>query len=83
MTVAVPAGEVLAEKLAEMDLTQVEFAEATGLSKKHVNKVINGHATFTPEVALRFERVTGVTARTWLALQSDYQLAVLRADGHG
>ena len=78
MVTEVRPGEVLVEKLDEMGMTQAEFARRTGLSAKHVNRVVKGKATFGPEVAIRFERVTGVSARLWLTLQADYQLGQAR-----
>src|ERR1700687_549910 len=45
------------------------FANAAGLSRKHVSSIVNGSATITPETAERFARVLGTTARFWLNLQ--------------
>lgn len=71
----VSPGEILAEKLSEMNMSQAEFARLTKFSAKHVNLVINGKAGFSADAAIRFQRVTGMSARLWLHLQADYDLA--------
>ena len=43
------------------------------LSAKHVNQIVKGHVSLSPDVALRLDRVTGVPARLWLNLESKYQ----------
>jgi len=50
------------------------FAEAAGLSRKHVSQVLNGHANVTPESAVRIAAVLGTTAQLWMNLQASYDL---------
>ena len=75
---AVHPGEVLAEKLAELGMSQREFATRTGLTPKHINRIIRGHAGYRAATAIRFERVTGMSATLWLQLQANYQTAKAR-----
>ena len=67
-------GEVLGEALDDRHLTQTEFAERVGLSRKHVNRIVNGHALYRRSTAARFEEVLGITAAFWIALKRQYQL---------
>jgi HTH-type transcriptional regulator / antitoxin HigA len=67
-------GETLAEVLAEKGMPQAELARRTGLSSKHVNQMISGTASITPDVALTLERVTGISARVWANLEADHQV---------
>lgn len=76
----VPPGESLKETLDALAITQVDLAERTELSPKHINQIIKGAATISPETALRFERVTGVAARVWTRLEANYQEHLLRLD---
>jgi addiction module HigA family antidote len=46
------------------------FATAAGLTRKHISKVVNGHAAITAETAVRFALVLGTTAEFWLNLQT-------------
>ena len=74
----VPPGEILAETLTERRMSQAEFARRTDLTQKHISQIINGHTGYSPDVALRFERVLGVRAEFWLNLQSNYRTDLLR-----
>lgn len=69
-------GEIIAEDvLAELGLSVVEAASRLGISRVTLSRVINGHAGVSPNLAVRLERAGISTARAWLALQSNYDLA--------
>ncbi len=68
-----PAGETLAAAIDELETTQADIADRTGLSRKHLNQIVKGVAPVTPETALLLERVTGVSAAMWNALEAAYQ----------
>jgi HTH-type transcriptional regulator/antitoxin HigA len=72
-TEAIAPGETLRETLDALDMNQVQFAQRTGLSTKHVNQLLQGGSAITPETSLLIERVTGVPARFWNTLESDYR----------
>jgi HTH-type transcriptional regulator/antitoxin HigA len=75
---AVPPGETLQETLDDLGLSQADLAERTGRPKKTVNEIIQGKAAITPETALQFEKVLGVEAGIWLALEQTYRSALAR-----
>lgn len=75
---AIAPGEILEDELGLRSMTQRELSEKTGLSLKHISQIINGKAPITPETALSFERVLGMTARYWLNLEMLYQEALVR-----
>lgn len=68
-----PPGAHLEEKLEELGMTQAELADRTGLSRKHVNQLINAEATLSTDVAIRLERVTGMPAQLWTRLEASYR----------
>lgn len=70
---ATPPGWTLLDLLEERGMTQAELARRTDLSVKHISRLVNGHVPLSTDVALRLERVTGVTARFWLKRESIYQ----------
>jgi HTH-type transcriptional regulator/antitoxin HigA len=78
-TEVLPPGETLRETLDALDMSQVQFAQRSGLSTKHVNQIMQGLSAVTPETALLIERVTGVPARFWNSLESNYRDALGRA----
>lgn len=69
----VPPGEILLELLEERGLTQRDLARRSGLSPKHVNRLLQGVVPLSPEVAQRLEYVTGTPARLWNRLEADYR----------
>lgn len=72
-------GETLRETLEAMRMSQADLAQRAGLSTKHVNQIIQGVASITPETALILERVTGTPAVFWSNLEAQHQLAMARA----
>lgn len=71
-------GETLRDTLETLGMTQAELARRTGLSQKHINQIIQGQASISPETALALERVTGVPARFWNNLEANYQSRLAR-----
>ncbi len=75
---AVPPGATLQETIDALGIDQRELAIRTGLSAKHINQIIKGHAPITHDTALRMERVTGVPARMWNNLEANYREQLAR-----
>lgn len=68
-------GEVLAGLWMEpLGLTVTAVAEALGVSRKTVSKIVNGGGAVTPEMAMRLELAFGASAQSWLGHQSAYDL---------
>ena len=70
---AIEPGETLRDTIETLGLSQAEVARRADLSLKHVNQIINGAAPISQETALALARVTGVSARVWNNLESNYQ----------
>ena len=69
-------GELLREDvLAALGLSVSEAAARLGMSRVALSRVLNGHAAISPDLALRLERAGVSTARAWLAMQNNYDLA--------
>jgi HTH-type transcriptional regulator/antitoxin HigA len=77
---AIAPGESLRSTLGELGMTQGDLAARTGLSLKHVNQIAQGIAPITHDTALLFEKVTGVSARTWNSLEAMYRDRLARLD---
>lgn len=67
-------GEFLAEILAELGISQAQFARAIGVSPMRVSHVVNGSRPVTAELALLFGRALGQSPQYWLNLQAAYDL---------
>ena len=68
-------GEILAGLwMKPLKLTVTAVAEALGVSRKTVSKIVNGNGALTPEMALRLELAFGASAQSWLGHQAAYDL---------
>ena len=76
--IAIPPGELLAETLESVGMTQAELARRTGRPVQAINEIVHGAKEITPETALQLERVLGVPAHVWVRLEADYRYNVAR-----
>lgn len=72
-------GEILREDvLPALGLSVTEAADALGVTRVALSRVLNGHAAVSSEMALRLEKWLGPDnggdASVWLAMQSQYDL---------
>ncbi len=76
---AVPPGETLKEVVESLGMSQKELADRTGLTVQSINRIFKGNQPITFETANRLELTTGVPARMWNNMESQYreQLAKL------
>lgn len=69
-------GELLREDvLAPLGLEVTDAAQRLRMSRTALSRVLNGHAGISPDLALRLERAGVSTARFWMTLQANYELA--------
>lgn len=68
-------GEILAELyLRPYNVSIAKFAEAAGLTRKHMSAIVNGRSAITAETAARIATVLGTTPQYWLNLQNAVDL---------
>lgn len=70
---AVAPGEYLEEWIEDQGLSQQHVADRLGVSRKHVNEMVNGRAAITQDMALRLDRVVGIPAESWLRYEAAYR----------
>jgi len=74
-------GQILHMELVEgRNLTISKIAELLGTTRANFSNIINGHASISPNMALRLEKVFGGSASHFLNLQRSYDLAKAKAD---
>ncbi|KKX34021.1 HigA family addiction module antitoxin [Rhizobium sp. LC145] len=72
-------GELLREDvLVPLGLSVTDAADRLNISRVALSRVLNGHAAVSPDLALRLERAGASTARAWLSMQTNYDLAQAR-----
>ena len=62
-------GEVLADVLEDIEMTQTRFAEILGVSRRSVNEIILGQRPITVDMAIRIGKALGNGPQLWLNLQ--------------
>jgi HTH-type transcriptional regulator / antitoxin HigA len=70
---AVPPGATLKDTIESLDMSQAELAKRADLTVQTINRIIKGDQPITFDTANRLELVTGVPARFWNNLESNYQ----------
>ena len=73
---AIHPGEALAEEIEARQLTQKRLAELLGRPPQLVNEIVRGKKAITPDTAVGLERVFGISAKTWMNMQVDYELTL-------
>ena len=72
-------GEIIRDLYLEpLDLTVTQAAAGLGVTRKTLSLLLNGHASISPEMAVRLSKVFGRSAESWLQLQMQYDLARAR-----
>ena len=71
--VAIPPGEGLQEETEFRGISAAELAELCGEPVENIRQVFRGSREITPELAESLEKVLGIGAYIWLALEKDYQ----------
>ncbi len=75
---AVHPGESLKDELEFLKVSQVELAQRTGISEKHISQIINGESPITPETAIKLERAINGSGDFWNTLQKNYDATMAR-----
>ncbi len=67
-------GEVLADELAELDLSAAQLAREIHVPANRIYQIIAGKRAMTADTALRLQQWLGVEAGFWMNLQKSYEL---------
>lgn len=71
-------GRLVKNDLDALGWSVAEAAEALGVTRQQLYRVINGTSAVTPDMAIRLEKGIGSTAETWVRMQAAYDLAQAR-----
>jgi addiction module HigA family antidote len=72
-------GEILMEEfLKPMGISLTELARDISVPAGRISQIVRGKRAITADTALRLGKYFGVSAETWLDLQSDYDLRLTR-----
>lgn len=75
----IPPGEILYEEFMKpMGISINGLARDIDVPPNRVSEIVNGKRAITADTALRLGKYFGVSPETWLDLQSDYDLRLMR-----
>jgi antitoxin HigA-1 len=78
-SISVHAGRwLMSEIVAPSGRSITEVAASLGVSRQAVSTVLNGHASLSADMALRFEQEFKISADTLMRMQTAYDLAQAR-----
>ena len=69
----IPPGQLIQRELDALHVSQSELALRLGVSKKHLNQVVNGVAPLSADLALALERTIGAPAQVLLRFEADWR----------
>lgn len=73
-----PGGFVKSEILEARELSVTRAAQALGVTRAALSAFLNERARLSPEMALRIEKVFGVSMETLMRMQNSYDIAQAR-----
>ena len=74
-----PGRNVRLTCLEPLGISVTEAARRLGVTRQTLNNVVNEKSAISPEMAIRFEKMGWGTANGWMALQTNFDLAHIRA----
>lgn len=77
---AIHVGVFLKDALEAYGMTQKELSDKIGVSKTIINEIIKGKRGMNAALASSLEPFFGMSAKYWMNIQSDFELAEARAD---
>lgn len=64
--------------LEPLGLSVTEGARVLGATRQALNNIVNGKSGISPEMAIRLTKAFGSKPKTWLGIQTAYDLAAAR-----
>lgn len=79
-SLAIHVGYWLKSEIVEpVGVSVTDFAARFGVSRQALSRLLNGNASLSAHMAIRFEKAFGVKADILLRMQTAYELAQARA----
>ncbi len=76
-------GQLIKADLEELGVSVARGAEALGVTRSQLYRIMRGQSAISSEMAVRLEVVLGSTASHWLRMQNAYDLAQIRNHNAG
>ncbi|MBB1078491.1 HigA family addiction module antidote protein [Limosilactobacillus sp. STM2_1] len=76
------AADLLKEVMDYYDITQADLAKRIGVSQKNISDILNRKRYLTAVLAIRIEKVMGISSKLLLSLDSNYKLQLAKKDSN-
>jgi len=80
--VAIHPGELLLEEIEERELKKTDFAGQLGILPGNLSELFKGKRHINARLAVKLEKILGISAEYWMGLQSTYDLTIARELEH-
>jgi addiction module HigA family antidote len=71
-------GEFLQEEIEEREILKKDVAKALHILPHHLSEIFAGKRNISAKLAVRLEKLLGVSSHYWLGLQMEYDLFVAK-----
>ncbi len=71
-------GELLKEEIEERDLLKKDAAKSLGILPHHLSEIFAGKRNISAILAVRLEKLLGISSHFWLGMQMEYDLLVAK-----
>ncbi len=78
MTLQIHPGRILKKELEARNITQRDFSKMIKKSEIEISDIIAWRRNITVDLAMRFEAALDTPADSWLTMQQQYDLAIIR-----
>lgn len=73
-------GEFLQEEIEEREMLKKDVAKAIHILPHHLSEIFAGKRNISAKLAVRLEKLLGISSHYWLGLQMEYDLFVARQE---
>jgi HTH-type transcriptional regulator/antitoxin HigA len=80
--VAIHPGELLLEEIEERELKKTDIAGQLGILPGNLSELFKGKRHINARLAVKLEKILGISAEYWMGLQSTYDLTIARELEH-
>jgi HTH-type transcriptional regulator/antitoxin HigA len=71
-------GEFLQEEIEARDLIKKDIAKALDILPQHLSEIFSGKRNISARLAVKLEKILGISSHYWLGLQMEYDLFIAK-----
>jgi len=73
-------GEFLQEEIEERALLKKDIAKALEILPQHLSEIFSGKRNISARLAVKLEKILGISSHYWLGLQMEYDLFIAKQE---